>query len=180
MKYEWYRPTGFLNGNRAIDWRHGSHSSASWPSEKSSRGVRSGGDVVMVTANYHGQVRSSPLPLQGRGAVTDATRHPVPSAPPRATGRAFGKQRFEIKIGGGRLLLSDYSPTGQAAAVDAAQAGGRGALSCLHTLTDSCGRMSCVRHPFRRVCTHSIYKCHPRPTRSHKAFYGLWQTHNSH
>lgn len=56
---------------------------------------------------------------------------------------------------------------------------GCGAL-CLNTLTDSCGRMSCVRHPFRRVCTHSIYKCHPWPTWSHKAFSDrLLQTYNS-
>lgn len=34
----------------------------------------------------------------------------------------------------------------------------------LNTLTDSRGRMSYARHPFRRVCTHSIYKCHPWPT----------------
>lgn len=38
------------------------------------------------------------------------------------------------------------------------QGEGWGALC---TLTDFCGRMSCVRHPFRLVCTHSIYKCHP-------------------
>lgn len=78
----------------------------------------------MVTANYHSQVSSSPLPLRGGGAVTDPTRHPVPSAPWRE-GENLGKQKSEIKkkIGGGRLLLSDYSPTGRAAAVDAAQAG---------------------------------------------------------
>lgn len=54
-------------------------------------------------------------------------------------------------------------------------------VHCLNTLTDSCGRMSCVRHPFRRVCTHSIYKCHPWPQWPHKAFWdGLLQTYNSH
>lgn len=54
------------------------------------------------------------------------------------------------------------------------QPGGWGAV------TDSRGRVSRVRHPFRGVCTHSIYKCHRGPTRPHKASSdGLLQTYNS-
>lgn len=157
--------TGQLTGGTEAPSRH------FLPIGNSFWATRSGWDVIMVTANYRGVT-------WGGGGVALSILIEMylnqffwhQNGPTVIHISATRARPYVLKVG-----VSLEVPISR----EELRQWGGGSLKT-SWLTDSCGRMSDVRHPCRPVCTHSIYKCHGRPTWSYKSFSdGLLQTYNS-